>query len=51
MKQITHFFLEGERPTLRKEVQILFLGWGPKTEGGSRSPYDTTCNIKFIKES
>ena len=37
MKQIT-VFLEGEGPTLRKEAQILFLGWGPKIEGGSRNP-------------
>ena len=50
MKQITQFSLEGEGPTLRKEVQVLFQGWGPKTEGGSRYPNDTICNIKFIKE-
>ena len=48
MKQIT-IFLEGEGPSLKKEVQILFLGWGPKIKGGSRNPNDTICNIKFIK--
>ena len=51
MKQITQFFWVGEGPTLRKEVQILFLGWGHKIEGGSRNPYGIICNIKFIKES
>ena len=49
MKQITRF-LEGEGPTLRKEVQILFLVWGPKIEGGSRNPNGTIYKIKFIKE-
>ena len=39
---------EGKGPTLRKEVQILFLGWGPKIEGGSRNSNDTICNISLI---
>ena len=48
MKPIT-LFLEGEGPSLRKEVQILFLGWGPNMKGGSRNPNNTIYNIKFIK--
>ena len=51
MKQMTQFFLQGEVLTSRREVQILFLGWEPNIEGGSRNPYDAICNIKFIKES